>query len=233
VYKLRYYGKELMIEDTLKNIPLFQKMSEQELSRIKPYLRKRTYKKKEVIFLEEDTNQYMYIILEGRVKVIRNGENGRSQLMSIHKAGDFFGEMSLIDSMTEPATVIAKEDCTLIIISKRDFKKLLLYREFSEQLLEILCKRLRSAWARMEWLTLVNASEKVKMVLKFLAENHGHEENGRIKIKIRLTHEELGELAGISRETISRELNKLKKEGSLLATNGHIFIEQHSEVLEI
>ena len=208
-------------------------MPEEELSKIKPYLRKRHYKKKEVIFLEEDTNQYMYIILEGKVKVLRNGENGKSQIMSIHKAGDFFGEMSLIDSMTEPATVVAKEDCTLIIISKRDFKKLLLYREFSEQLLEILCTRLRSAWARMEWLTLVNASDKVKMVLKFLADNHGQRENGHVKIKLRLTHEELGELAGISRETISRELNKLKKKGSLLAAKGHILINQHSEILEM
>jgi CRP/FNR family cyclic AMP-dependent transcriptional regulator len=223
----------MIMEDTLKDIPLFKKMSEEEFSRIKPYLRKRKYKKKEVIFLEEDTNQYMYIILEGKVKVIKNGDNGKGQIMSIHKAGDFFGEMSMIDSMTEPATVIAKEDCTLIIISKSNFKKLLHYKGFSEQLLEIFCKRLRSAWERMEWLTLVNASDKVKLMLKFLAENHGDRENGHIKIKIRLTHEELGELAGISRETVSRELNKLKKEGALSANNGHIFINQHSGILDM
>ena len=85
----------------------------------------------------------------------------------------------------------------------------------------------------MEWLTLVNASDKVKMVLKFLADNHGQRENGHVKIKLRLTHEELGELAGMSRETISRELRKLKREGTLLATNGHIAINQQSGILEM
>jgi len=105
--------------------------------------------------------------------------------------------MSLIDAMTAHASVTAKEDCTLIIISKNDFKKLLLQQNFTEQLLFILCKRIRGAWSQMEWLTMLNASEKIKAVLRFLATQHGEKYDSWIKIKLKLTHAEIGELAGM------------------------------------
>lgn len=201
----------------LLKMPLFQTMTSEQLENVAPLLVKKYFKKNEIIFRDEDTNQFMYIILSGQVKVTKITEDGKERILSIHNEGDFFGEMSLIDAMTAPATVTAKEDCSLVIVSKYDFRKLLLLPNFTEQLLLILCKRLRGAWSQMEWLTMLNASEKMKAVFRFLAKNHGNnhgeKQNGWIKINLKLTHAEIGELAGMSRETVSRELNRLRSEG--------------------
>lgn len=202
-----------MKEEVLLKIPLFQAMTSEQLKQIAPLLVKRHFKKNEIIFREEDTNLFMYAILKGQVKVTKITEDGKERILSIHNAGDFFGEMSLIDAMTAPATVTAQEECTLIIFSRSDFRKLLLHQNFTEQLLLILCKRLRGAWSQMEWLTMLNAAEKMRSVFRFLAKHHGEKQDGWIKIHLRLTHAEIGELAGMSRETVSRELNRLRGEG--------------------
>lgn len=216
-----------MTETILNDISLFKGMIPEQIRELQPFFHKKKFKKNEMIFMEEDTNKFMYIILNGKVKVTRITQDGKEQLLSIHKAGEFFGEMSLIDSMTEPATVTAKEDCTLIIISKSDFKKLLLNHEFSEQLMMILCKRLRNAWNQMEWLTMLNASEKLKAIFKFLAGHYGREEKNYIKIMLKMTHAEFGELAGMSRETVSRELNKLKSKDYIKKEFGHFFVKRN------
>jgi CRP/FNR family transcriptional regulator len=168
----------------------------------------------------------MYIILSGKVKVSKNTEDEKERILAIHKSGEFFGEMSLLDGQTEPATVIAKEDCTLMIISKTDFDKLLTNPDFAKQLLMILCQRLRSSWSQMGWLAMVNAAEKTKSALRYLTFHHGFQEGEFIRLKIKLTHAEFGEVAGMSRETVSREFQKLKDEDNLKIEEGHLFIKK-------
>ena len=213
-----------MKEEILKT-SLFQTMAAEQLEVIAPLLVSRNFRKNEIIFREEDTNQFMYIILRGQVKVTKITEDGRERILAIHNAGEFFGEMSLIDAMTAPATVTAKENSTLIIFSKKDFSKLLLQPNFTEQLLLILCKRLRAAWSQVEWLTMLNASEKMKAVFSFLAKHHGEKQNGWVKINLKLTHAEIGEFAGMSRETVSRELNRLRDEGVVRANRSDLSIK--------
>jgi len=105
----------------LKQINLFSSLNIDELSSIQKKIIIKSFKKNQTILHEEDTNEFMYIILFGSVKVVQMTEDGREILLAIHRSGEFFGEISLIDKETLPATVIAIEDSSIAIISGRDF----------------------------------------------------------------------------------------------------------------
>ncbi|HKZ57656.1 MAG TPA: cyclic nucleotide-binding domain-containing protein, partial [Thermodesulfovibrionales bacterium] len=109
----------------LKNIQLFSSLTDDELHQIKDKLSLKRYKKHEVILFEEDTTEYMYIILNGKTKVIQTTEDGKEILLAMHHSGEFFGEMSLLDGKTSPATVVAMEDSSVAIISRQEFYSLI------------------------------------------------------------------------------------------------------------
>src|SRR5512135_3727310 len=96
--------------DFLRNIELFSGLDEEELNQISSKVVLKEFKKNEVILYEEDTNEFMYIVLFGKVTVVKTTEDGKEIILAAHQSGEFFGEMSLIDGMTSPATVMATEN---------------------------------------------------------------------------------------------------------------------------
>ena len=106
--------------DSLKNIQLFSSLTDEELHQISNRIVLKEFKKNKVILYEEDTNMFMYVILFGEVKVFQTTEDGKDIILAMHSAGEFFGEMSLIDGETVPATVSATKNSLIAIISKRD-----------------------------------------------------------------------------------------------------------------
>ena len=84
----------------LKQVAIFEDLAEAEMDSVAPLFKERTYKRNEVIFLEEDTGKYMYVIKKGRVKVSRALPNCKEAILTFHEAGEYFGEMSLIDGGT-------------------------------------------------------------------------------------------------------------------------------------
>ena len=107
--------------DFIKSVSLFACLSDEELSELERIIIKKRFSKNEMILLEEDTSNYMYFIYSGKVKAVQISEDGREQILAIHKKGESFGEMSLLDGKTSPATVIAMEDADVGLISKNDF----------------------------------------------------------------------------------------------------------------
>ena len=84
-----------MNDKLLKNTKLFHSLTDDEMDQIIKKMNVRKIKKNETILYEEDTNEFMYVILLGKVKVIRTTEDGKEIILAIHKSGSFFGEMSL------------------------------------------------------------------------------------------------------------------------------------------
>ena len=84
----------------LRTVTLFEDLSEEELGIVASRFREREYVKHEIVFFEEDTGNYMYIVQEGRVKVSRLLPNGKEMILAFHETGEYFGEMSLIDGGT-------------------------------------------------------------------------------------------------------------------------------------
>ena len=193
----------------LRTIRLFSTLTDQELRQIRDNIAIKRFRKNEVILYEENTNQVMYIILSGKVKVLQTTEDGKEMIMAIHQAGDFFGEVSLIDSLTMPASVVATEDAVVAIISKKDFYTILHSQgKVVEDLLLVMCSRLRESWRKMQILSLNNAAQKVRMLFLMLSQEHGRKTGEGLMLDIKLTHQDIANMVGITRETVTRILDR-------------------------
>jgi CRP/FNR family cyclic AMP-dependent transcriptional regulator len=157
----------------------------------------------------------MYLVLSGKVKVAKSGPGGKETILAIHRAGDFFGEMSLLDGKTAPATVSAMEDAKIISVSGADFHKYLLHNEkVMLQIINVLCARLRQVW-QTQSMSSSTAEARIRMGIYQLAKRHGIRDSRGVIIDLRITHQELAEMVGTSRETVTRVLALLQKQGIL------------------
>ena len=106
----------------LKRIPFFAGLSDTEIRQLQRTFQVKEYDKDEVILLEEQTADYMYLVYSGKVKAVKISEGGKESILAIHEEGEYFGEMALLDGKTAPATVIAMERAVIALIGKTDFE---------------------------------------------------------------------------------------------------------------
>lgn len=200
----------------LRNILLFSSLTAEEIHKISGKLVVRKFKKNETILYEEDTNEFMYVILSGKVKVTQTTEDGREVILAIHRTGDFFGEVSLLDGKTAPAMVLAMENSIIALISRKDFYTLIHSQDkVLNVLLQILCSRLRESWGKIQMLSFNNAAQRVKMLFLSLSNEYGKLTDDGVILNIKLTHQDMANMAGVTRETVTRVLDKWQKEGDI------------------
>jgi CRP/FNR family cyclic AMP-dependent transcriptional regulator len=199
--------------DLVRKVPLFSTLTDQEFSQLQHIFVTRSYRKNQVIFLEEETGDYMYLVLTGKVKVTKSGSSGKERILAIHQAGDFFGEMSLLDGKTAPATVSAMEDSKIISVSGTDFHRYLMNNQkVLLQIINVLCARLRQVW-QTQSVSASTADARIRMGILQLAKRHGIRDSHGTIIDLKITHQELAEMVGTSRETVTRVLAKLREQG--------------------
>ncbi len=208
--------KEDLKIKSLKKTALFSSLTSDELCQVLENVVIKNFKKNEIILHEENTSEFMYVILDGEAKVVQSTDTGKEIIMSVHQSGDFFGELSLIDGKTAPAAVCATRDSVTAIISKHDFFALLLgQNKVLENLLRILCSRLRESMKKIQILNFNNAAQRIKMLFLLLSETYGEQnENGTI-LKIRLIHQDIADMTGLTRETVTRILDKWRRGGEI------------------
>ena len=210
-------AREITAQDRiLEKIPLFTSLTTAELQQVREKFVIKSFKKNEVILHEEDTNEYMYIILDGEAKVVNTNEKDKEMLITTHRSGDFFGELSLIDGKTTPATIIAAKNTVTAIISKKDFHSLLFSQsKVAENLLRILCSRFRDNLKKIQMLNFNNGAQRIKMLFLMLSEDHGEKTDNGTILNIRLLHQDIAEMTGLARETVTRILDKWRRSGEI------------------
>lgn len=212
----------------LKSIALFSSLSERELKQVSSTVSVKKFKKNETIIREEESNMFMYIILSGKVKVIRTTLEGKETILAVRQRGDFFGEMTLLDGKTVPASVISTEDAQVILISKERFFSLLYGNEkMMGGLLKILCSRLRESWDLINILSFNNASHRIRILLLLLADKYGEKVNGGTALSIKLTHQDMANMTGITRETVTRVIDKLQKSGDITVKDKYVHLSEN------
>lgn len=218
----------------LRKVELFSGMSDDELGLITAYFQEKKYKRNEIVFFEEDTGQYMYVLTEGRVKVSRLLPSGKEMILAFHEDGEYFGEMALIDGGTTPATVTAVVNTTILSLGASKFRQLLEdYPQVNLTLLKMLCSRCRDAWSQIEVLTFHNADSRIRTALYQLCQKRGEETDKGTRISLQLTHKELADITGISRETATRVLSHLQSENLLRVESRHFFVADPEELVDV
>lgn len=200
----------------LKGIPFFASFEPQEFDAISRLVVFKHYSRGEVVLFEEDTAQYMYIVLSGKVRVIQVSSEGRERLLAIHKRGDYFGELALFDGKTSPATVIAMEESDVGLLSKQNFDHLVFSNEkILQQFLTTLCLRLRESLMMLKIMSFADAEERVRLVLEYLSRLYGVKDQRGVLVSLKLTHKDIANYAAVSRETVSRLMKRLTHEGAI------------------
>lgn len=201
---------------TLEKIPLFTCLRDEERSRLEKVITRKSYKKNSVILMEDDAKNYMYVIFSGQIKVVRMNPDGKEQILVIRKRGDFFGEMTLLDGKAQPATIVAKENATVGLLSKNDFDAFFMHNEtVLKQIISLLCERLRESWMVLRLLSVSDAETRVRAVLTHISSIYGIKDLRGVIIPLKLTHKEIAEFAALTRETVSRLLSRLSEAGEI------------------
>jgi len=200
----------------LKVIPLFNSFSDEELSVVQESIIEKNYRKNSVILSEDEAKEYMYIVFSGRLKVIQISTDGKEQILVTRKKGDYFGEMSLIDGKTQPATVVAMEDSTVGLVSKNDFESIFLKNEkVLKQIIFMLCERLRESWSMLRVRSFEDAENRVRAVLTHVSSLYGIKDMRGDIIPLKMTHQEIADYASLARETVSRLISRFCQAGEI------------------
>lgn len=198
----------------LKAVPLFATLDDDQLGRVVGLSSDVRFDREQIILQQDEPGDALYILIEGRVKVVLYGEDGREVILSTLRDGDFFGEMALIDGGPRSASVVAVEDSRLVRIRRAPFLGLLReHPELSLRILEALTRRLRVADGRIGSLALMDVYGRVARALRELAQEEGQQRGRDLVLVKRPTHQELAAMAGTSRETVSRVLGDFARTG--------------------
>jgi CRP/FNR family transcriptional regulator len=219
--------------DCLKNISLFKGIDQIQLGHIKGKATLHSYVRGSILFVEGQETNGTYIVLSGLIKVVKIHKEGREKTVAILGRGDILGEMTLFETTTRSATAKIMEDSSVLLIPNSDFKQLLLdIPQLALQVIGILAERLRQTDQHIQELLFFNARERIVCNLLHLAAVHGIEESNKIKIPLRLTHAELANLVGVSRETVTKVLDDLRKDNLIRIKNRQLWLLNKEELFQ-
>jgi CRP/FNR family transcriptional regulator, cyclic AMP receptor protein len=188
--------------DFLATVPLFSGLDRTELQRFGDLTREKFYPRGSVILFENDPGDSLFVVRQGRVKVVLIGEDGREVILGVLGVGEHFGELSLIDDRPRSAHVIAMEDSHLLVLHREDFRRRVdSSPAVAWSLLSELSRRLRRADEKIGGLVLLDVPGRIARLLLDLAE-----ETGGNTIEKPLTHQTIAQMIGASRETVSRAM---------------------------
>jgi CRP/FNR family cyclic AMP-dependent transcriptional regulator len=204
----------------LERVPMLSNIGRRSCEALEAISQRRQYRKNTVIITEGDETDSLYILLSGRVNAVRSDNSGRQLVISRFQPYDCFGEMSFLDGDPRSATIVTKTPCEVMVIPRNRFLALASDRpEMTWSIILYLLKKLRQATQQIDNLAFLDVYGRL---VHFLIENQ--DENG--VISERLTHQNIAEIIGTSRETISRILGELKEGDFISKQNGRIVVQK-------
>ena len=203
--------------DRLAAVPLFSGLTGEALEELARARVVRKFPRSATIINDGDATNAIYIINKGKVKVCKTSETGKEVVIAVLDEGEHFGEMSLIDEKPRSASIVTKEACEITIINKGDFDRILLASpQLAMSVMKGLCERLRAADRSIESLALMDVYGRIARVLLDMAQDDG---NDKLSIDEPLTHKDIAQMVGSSREMVSRIFKDL-------VSGGYITVEQ-------
>jgi CRP-like cAMP-binding protein len=223
----RLQSAELMQTAFFRKFPLFADLDDRELAAIAAVAKTRRYAKEDVVFYADESGDVFCLIQAGQVKVTMISPEGKEIILSLLGPGDFFGEMALLDDEPRSATVVATENLELVTIWRKDFLQILSENfDITRKVLAQISRRLRSASSRIESLATMDVYGRLARFFVDLAKVQGKPlDNGYIAVT-RPTHQAIANMIGTSRETVSRLIHDLMKQGLLLSEGKTIYLKK-------
>ena len=188
------------------NIALFSELEPDDVQLIADCGVERKFSKGTVIINEGDESDAFYVIKSGKVKIYASDKNGKEIILNMQGQGEYFGELSLIDPAPRSASVITMDACCLTVVSRAHFERCLqINPRLALKMMAPLVQRIRLLTQNVKNLALLDVYGRVARTLLDLAD----ERDGILVIEQRLTHQDLANMVGASREMVSRIMKDL------------------------
>lgn len=196
----------------IRKVPLLADLNQEEIEKISEGVVFTDYKKGEYIFRTGDKADKLYIVVSGKMKIYNYLSDGREQILYIYSPGDFVGAFNLLKEDEFKYNAEALEDTTISTLSKNKFNDIILKNpEITLKVLEKAYERIRDAEGLVVRLSAANTDAKVAGLLLELIKDFGSKEGANTILELTINREEMGNYAGISRETMTRKLNHFKE----------------------
>jgi len=208
----------------LSRVSLFSELSREELERISRVAVPRSFPAGVRVFHEGVRSDACYLVRSGDLRVTREHSDGRAIALATLGPGDIFGELAMLDGQARSASVETLSDSELLALPASDFRRLLAeHSRISVKLIIALTRRLRETNERVARQSFQTVPSRVAGVLtQLIAEEAAPE--GRTGVTIRMTQADLAQLAGTSRESVSRFLATLERAGVVSVGRGRVTV---------
>lgn len=210
--------------DLIRRVPLFSRLTTDQAQAIADSVVKRRFKRGELIVEQGTKSNALFILLNGRARVLTADSRGREVILAVLQPGDYVGEMSLIDNEPHSATVRAEVQTDMLVLGRNEFARCLPESSsLAYGILRGLVARLRNADRQIESLALLDVYGRVARTLLDMAE----EEKGIKIIRGKVSRQDMAKVVGASREMVSRVMKDLEERGVIeTLENGSVVIKE-------
>jgi len=213
--------------ELLRSVPLFADLEEGELERFSHVAVPRSFPAGTRVFHEGDSSDACYIVSEGNFRVTREHSDGRAITLATLGPGEIFGELAMLDGDKRSASAESITDGTLMALPANDVRSLLARNpEIALKLVAGLVRRLRAANARLSRQSFQTVPSRVAGILLQLSRDGQGDDGEEVEITIRMNQTDLAQLAGTSRESVSRFLAELERAGVVRSGRGRVTVLQ-------
>jgi CRP/FNR family transcriptional regulator, cyclic AMP receptor protein len=220
-----------MHEHPLHQSVLFADLPRAPLDELAHLVRRRTYQRGATIFHKGDPGTGLYLITQGRVKVITPSETGEEALLAMLESGDVFGELALFDGLPRSATVVALQQTGVLLLYRDDFVDFVEHHsEVAIALFSVLSRRLRTTNELIEDASFLDVPGRLAKRLLDLADRHGVETVHGLEIALKLSQSELAAMIGASRESVNKQLGWMRDHQWIALERQHIILLRPEEL---
>ena len=216
----------------LKKIPLLAQLGAEELSTLANVVALEEVRRRRVIFLPGDPGTSVFFVNGGRVKISRVTRDGKELTLAYRGPGEIFGELCLVDGGARAEMAEAMENALITEVPRAEFEKLLgTHAAIGASLTRVLCERRRELENKVEDLVFRDVNAKLAELLLRLGNDYGVDDARGTLVAVKITHQEMANLIGSTRETVSLTLSQFKR-NNLIATDGRKIILTDREGLK-
>ncbi|MFQ5732935.1 MAG: Crp/Fnr family transcriptional regulator [Planctomycetaceae bacterium] len=199
---------------SLKSCPLFEQLSDDEIRQLEQQCRAKAFLRGSLIDLPGHSAATIYLVVSGRVKIAHITEDGKESILAFMQPGEVFGELAVVDEAGNEDFLEAVEKSTVLMIPVAAVRSLMeRHPGISLAITKLIGLRRKRIERRLKSLMFHPARERLIHVLLDFAEDYGVMRGSELYLRIRLTHQELANLIGSTRETVTVALGELREEG--------------------
>ncbi|MFV0445011.1 MAG: Crp/Fnr family transcriptional regulator [Planctomycetaceae bacterium] len=211
----------------LKRCPLFERLSPEQSADIERTSRVRRVPRGEIVFAPGEASESVYLVLDGRIKLYHLTAGGKEAVLAFIDPGELFGELSVLDGAPREEFAEAIERSQVLSIPVPVFQTLMAeYPDIALGVTKLVGLRRRRIERRLKSLLFRSNRDRLVALLLELAEKYGRRTGDGIELGLRLSHQELANVIGSTRETVTVTLGELKQEGALTIQRRKITLKQ-------